>query len=107
MRQALLKCGPPRHALAVALDLCQAHARRVNDVSLRTTQRMLGICQRQRDLDHELRKRLKLVLKNVSWYPEKAPWLLAACRQAFIVPVPGLLAELVIQPLAVDASDLG
>jgi hypothetical protein len=97
-RQALLRSGPPRHAVAVTLDECQAHARRMNDVSLRLIERMLGICRRKRDLDPTMRNHLKHLLKAVSWQPETAPYRLASFRKSFIVPVPGLLGELVIPP---------
>ena len=52
-------------------------------------------------LAREVRKRLQEVVKNVSWVPERAPLSVAACRQAFIVPVPGLLAELAMPPAMV------
>ncbi len=106
-RQALLRSGPQRHAVAVTLDECQAYSRRMNDVSLRAIERMLGICRRKKDLDPTMRNHLKHLLKAVSWEPETAPHRLASFRKSFIVPVPGLLSELVIpSPPAREGSSL-
>jgi hypothetical protein len=106
-RQALLKTGPPRHAVAITVDVCQAHARWMNDVSKRAIQRMLGICQGRKNLDREMKNQLKHLKTAVSWQPASAPQQLAAFRRSFIVPVPGLLGELVIpSPAARERSSL-
>lgn len=103
-RRALLGSGPPRHAVGVTFDLCQLYARRINDVSMRAVQRMLGVCRRQRALDREMRRRMKHLVKHVSWYPERVPLFLAGCRNAFIVPVPGLLTGLAVRQVFGEAA---
>jgi hypothetical protein len=92
-RQALLKSGPPRHAVAISVDVCQAHARWINDVSLRSIQRTLGICRNLKGLDATMRKQLKHLKTAVSWQPQEAARKLASFRESFIVTVPGLLGE--------------
>jgi hypothetical protein len=95
-REALRKSGPPRHAVAVTVDVCQAHARWMNDVSQRKIQRMLEACRGQQGLEPKLRKQLGILKTTVSWQPKTAPQQLAAFRGSFIVPVPGLLDEMAI-----------
>ncbi len=93
-RKALYKSGPPRHWLAVSIDLMQLYAQHNNDLNLSAIQRLLLACRNKKDLDRKMRKRLKRTRKvAASSYANRQAafvWL----RRTFIVPVPGLIEEL-------------
>ncbi len=92
VKRALYKSGPPRHWFAVSIDLLQLYAKRDNDLNLSAIQRILLACRNKKDLDPEMRRRLKKARKAANSFDNRRAafvWL----RATFIVPVPGLIEE--------------
>lgn len=90
-REARFKSGPPRHALAAALDEGMLLARRLDERSLKSLRTLISKCLRELDLEKDLQRRLKKVEDVLIRKPEKAYYALDALRRHFVVTVPGLL----------------
>ncbi len=88
------KSGPPRHWLAVSIDLMQLYAKRDNDLNLSAIQRILLACRNKNDLDREMRRRLKRARKVAAGCHANRQAAFVWLRSTFIVPVPGLIEEI-------------
>ncbi len=88
----LYDTAPPKHTIAVTIDLTQLFAHRASDTDLRTIRRLVGRCQRL-DVDKKTRRWLKTIKRVASQTPEQTFTALAMFRYSFKAPVPGLLSE--------------
>ena len=88
----LFESAPPKHTVAVTIDLTQLFARRASDTDLRTIRRLVDRCQRL-DVDTRMRRWLKTIKRVASQTPEQTFDALAMFRYSFKAPVPGLLSE--------------
>ena len=91
--KALRKTGPVRHWFAVNIDQLQLYAKRDNDLNLCAIKTILRACRLNKNLDREMRKRLKRVRKAANCSPANAKMAFVWLRASFIVPVPGLIEE--------------
>ncbi len=93
MTKALRKTGPVRHWFAVNIDQLQLYAKRDNDLNLCAIKTILRACRMNKNLDREMRRRLKRVRKAANCSPANARMAFVWLRASFIVPVPGLIEE--------------
>ncbi len=70
--RTLRKTGPVRHWFAVNIDQLQLYAKHDNDLNLYAIKRILRTCRLNKDLDRDMRKRLKRVRKAVNGSPANA-----------------------------------
>ena len=82
-----------RHWFAASIDELQLYARRENDLNVCAIRRILLACRNRKDLDRDMRRRLKKVRKAANASFASALPAFVWLRASFIVPVPGLIEE--------------
>lgn len=90
-RKALVKTGPPNHALAAALDYCTLLSWRLHDGTRREILQILRYAKRVLDLEPAMAKGLHQIIQVISEQPRRTLLALKSLRGSFIVPVPGIV----------------
>ena len=99
VRAKHLKHSPHRYALAIAVDEALVYCLHLPDVHIRSIQRIITTCKRDLKLEPEIRRMLRRAARKLGETPWRAREILTGLRSAFIVPVPGLLVERVVESL--------
>ncbi len=94
VRGDYLSFGPPKRLAAVTIDQCLVLARRVHDVSRRRIWSLLNTCVPRLKDEPVLKKNVENAIRTVSTDNEKIHGALLVLRASFIVPMPGIVAEL-------------
>ncbi len=103
VRAKHLKHSPHRYALAIAVDEALVYCLHLPDVHIRSIQRIITACKRDLKLEPEIRRMLRFAARKLGETPWRAREILTGLRSAFIVPVPGLLVERVVESLAAES----
>ncbi len=89
--------SPHRYALAIAVDEALIYCLHQPEVHIRSIRAILRACKRQLKLEPELRRHLRYAARALGTSSWRVREVLVDLRRSFIVPVPGLLVERVME----------
>ncbi len=102
LRAKHIKHSPHRYALAIGVDEALVYCMHLPDVHIRSIRGILAACKRQLKLEPEIKRSLRQACRDLGQWPWRVREILVALRRSYIVPVPGLLTERVVEAAAAE-----
>ncbi len=100
VRAKHIRHSPHRYALAIALDEALIYCLHLPDVHIRSIRSILTACKRDLKLEPQIRRGLREAARQLGQMPWRVREILVQLRRSFVVPVPGLLTERVMDAAA-------